>query len=224
MKHLLAACATAALLMAGTASAHDSKGADRDVVADYDFTDFDSITVEGVYLLDIQEGDTFSIRTETSKDDAKWQDVTLKGRTLVLGTKKSKKNKRWNNDDNHSNGVQVIITMPRLVDLEVAGVATGTISAFTGGNVDIDIAGVSELTLSGTCDRLDIDMAGVGDVDAEGLKCDDVDADLGGIGSLSVYAANSIDASAGGLGSIEVYGDPERRDIEDGFMSKVKIR
>lgn len=222
MKHLLAAGATAALLMAGTAFAHDTKDADRDVVRSFDFANFDSITIEGVYLLDIREGDTFSIRTKATEDDAKWQDVTLKGRTLSLGTKKSK-NKRWNkNSDSH--GVEAIITMPRLVDLEVAGVATGTISAFTGGNVDIDIAGVSELTLSGTCDRLDIDMAGVGDVDAEALKCDDVDADLGGVGSLSVYAATRIDASAGGLGSIEVYGNPEFRDIDDGFMSKVKIR
>lgn len=222
MKHLLVAGATAALLMAGTASAHDSKHADRDVISDYDFAGFDSITIEGVYLLDIQEGDTFSIRTEATEEDAKWQDVTLKGRTLSLGQKKSK-NKRWNKNDN-SNGVRAIITMPRLIDLEVAGVATGTISAFTGGNIDIDIAGVSELTLSGTCDRLDIDMAGVGEVDAEALKCDDVDANLGGVGSLSVYAATRIDASAGGLGSIEVYGDPEYRDIDDGFMSKVKIR
>lgn len=222
MKHLLTAGATAVLLLAGTASAHDSKDADRDVVSDYDFTNFDSIEIEGVYLLDIQDGDTFSIRTEATEEDAKWQDVTMTGRTLTLGMKKSK-SKRWNKNNN-SHGVRAIITMPRLVDLEVAGVATGTISAFTGGNVDIDIAGVSELTLSGTCDRLDIDMAGVGDVDAEALKCDDVDADLGGVGSLSVYAATSIDASAGGMGSIEVYGDPEVRDINDGFMAKVKIR
>jgi hypothetical protein len=222
MKHLLAAGATVALLMAGTAYAHDSKHADRDVISDFDFTNFDSISVEGVYLLDIRAGDTFSIRTEATDEDAKWQDVTLKGSTLHLGMKKSK-SKRWNKNDN-SSGVRAIITMPRLIDLDVAGVATGTISAFTGGNVDVDIAGVSELTLSGTCDRLDIDMAGVGEVDGQALKCDDVDADLGGVGSLSVYASTSIDASAGGLGSIEVYGDPEMRDIDDGFMSKVKIR
>lgn len=222
MKHLLAAGATAALLMAGSAHAHDSKHAERDVIANYDFTNFDSISIEGVYLLDIREGDRFSVRTEATEDDATWQDVTLKGRTLNLGRKDSG-HKQWNKNSD-SDGVRAIITMPRLIDFAVAGVATGEVSAFTGGNVDIDIAGVSDLTLSGTCDRLDIDMAGVGDVDASALKCDDVDADLGGIGSLSVYAATRIDASAGGLGNIEVYGDPEFRDIDDGFMSKVKIR
>lgn len=221
MKHLLAASATAVLLLSSPAFAHDDKDHKRDVVADYDFTDFDSITIEGVYLLDVRAGDTFSVRTEADADDAKWLNVTKSGRTLNL-TRTKRDHKRWKNDN--SQGVRAIITMPRLVDLEVAGVATGKVSAFTGGNVDIDIAGVSELTLSGTCDRLDIDLAGVGEVDARALKCDDVDADLGGVGSMSVYAAESIDANAGGIGSIEVYGNPELRDVEDGFMAKVKIR
>lgn len=222
MKHLLAAGATAALLIAGTAQAHDKDRADRDVVQEFDFTNFDSITVEGVYLLDIQAGDRFSIRTEATDEDAEWMEVKLEGKTLMLSTKSRRRNRGRHNGNSH--GVKAIVTMPRLVDLEVAGVATGTVSAFTGGNVDVDIAGVSDLNLSGTCDRLDIDMAGVGEVDAKELKCDDVDADLGGVGSLTVYAATSVDASAGGLGSIDVYGDPEITDIDDGFMSKVKIR
>lgn len=219
MKHLFTASAIAVLLMAGSAAAHDSKDANRDVVADFDFKDFDSIKISGVYLLDIREGDTFSVRTAATEEDAKWQDVTLKGRTLVLGSRKSSWKK---NNDSH--GIQATITLPRLVDLDVTGVATGVVSAFTGGSVDIDIAGVSDLTLSGTCDRLEIDLAGVGDVNAEDLICDDVVADMGGVGSLTVYASKSIDADAGGIGSIEVYGNPDEREVDDGFMAKVKIR
>lgn len=219
MKHLFTASAVAVLLMAGPAVAHDTKDAKRDVVADFDFKGFDSIKIEGVYLLDITEGETFSIRTEATEQDAKWQNVTLKGRTLVLGSRKSSWKK---NNDSH--GVRAVITLPRLVDLDVTGVATGVVSAFNGGSIDIDIAGVSDLTLSGNCDRLDIDLAGVGDVNAEDLICDDVDADMGGVGSLSVYAAKSIHADAGGIGTIEVYGDPDQRDVDDGFMAKVKIR
>lgn len=219
MKHLFTASAIAVLLMAGSAAAHDSKDANRDVVADFDFKDFDSIKVSGVYLLDIREGDTFSVRTEATEKDAKWQDVTLKGRTLVLGSRKTSWKK---NNDSH--GIQATITMPRLADLDVTGVATGVVSAFTGGSIDVDIAGVSDLTLSGNCDSLDIDLAGVGDVNAEDLVCDHVDADMSGVGSLSVYAAKSINADAGGIGSIEVYGNPDQRDVDDGFMAKVKIR
>jgi hypothetical protein len=219
MKHLFTASAIAVLLMAGSAAAHDPEDVNRDVVADFDFKDFDSIKIEGVYLLDIRQGNTFSIRTEATEDEAEWQEVTLKGRTLVLGSRKS----GWKKNNN-SHGVQATITLPRLVDLDVTGVATGVVSAFAGGNVDVDIAGVSDLTLSGICDRLDIDLAGVGDVNAEDLVCDDVDADMGGVGSISVYAAKSIDADAGGIGSIEVYGNPDQRSVDDGFMAKVKFR
>jgi len=219
MKHLFTASAIAVLLMAGSAAAHDPEDVNRDVVADFDFNDFDSIKIEGVYLLDIRQGDTFSVRTEATEDEAKLQEVTLNGRTLVLGSRKS----GWKKNNN-SHGVQATITLPRLVDLDVTGVATGVVSAFAGGNVDVDIAGVSDLTLSGICDRLDIDLAGVGDVNAEDLVCDDVDADMGGVGSISVYAAKSIDADAGGIGSIEVYGNPDQRSVDDGFMAKVKFR
>ncbi len=58
------------------------------------------------------------------------------------------------------------------------GVASGEVSAFTGGRISIDVGGVSDLTLSGACSRLNIDMGGVGKVDAEALKCDHVYADI----------------------------------------------
>lgn len=221
MKYLLAAAATT-LLIAGTAVAHDGDNVDRDVVADYDFSGFDSIDVSGVYKLDIRAGDRFSVRTEATEDGAEWLDVKLKGDTLVLGKKKRHKSSDWKND-HHDHGVHVIVTMPRLVDLDVSGVATGEVSAFTGGRINIDVGGVSDLTLSGTCSRLDIDMGGVGKVDAEALKCDHVDADMGGVGKLSVYAAKSIRADSGGMSTINVYGNPSDTNVESSRMSKVKM-
>jgi len=221
MKHLFLAGATAAMLIAGSSQAY-AKSDKRDVVANYDFSGFDKIEIAGVYELDIQAGNRFSVRTEATQKQAKRLRVELDGDTLVLA--RNEESKSWKNKNNNDGSVLVIVTMPRLTDLEVAGVATGEISAFTGGSIDIDIAGVGDLTLSGTCDELDIDVAGVGEVDARDLKCDHVDADLGGVGELSVYASESVDASAGGIGSIDVYGDPEETHIDDGFMAKVKMR
>jgi len=221
MKYLLAAAATT-LLIAGSAVAHDGDEVDRNVVADYDFSGFDSIDVSGVYKLDVRAGDQFSVRTEATEDSAEWLEVKLKGDTLILGKKKTRKSHDWKGE-HHDHGVHVIVTMPRLVDLDVSGVATGEISAFTGGRINIDIGGVSDLTLSGTCSRLDIDMGGVGKVDAEALKCDHVDADMGGVGKLSVYAAKSINADSSGMSKIDVYGNPSDTNVESSRMAKVNI-
>ncbi|GLQ24872.1 hypothetical protein GCM10007853_27460 [Algimonas ampicilliniresistens] len=222
MKYLLAAAATT-LLIAGTAVAHDGDNIERDVIADYDFRGFDSIDVSGVYELDVRSGKRFSVRTEATEDSAEWLEVKLKGDTLYL----SKKNNHKffdRDDDRHDHAVRVIVTMPKLTDLDVSGVASGEISAFTGGRISIDVGGVSDLTLSGACSRLNIDMGGVGKVDAEALKCDHVYADMGGVGKMSVYAAKSIKADSGGMSKIDVYGNPSDRDVESSRMAKVNIR
>lgn len=229
MKHFaksLTIGACAALTLVATASAHDSDDHDdsvvRDVVADYNFRGFDTIEVEGVYKLDVRHGDSFSVRTEATKRDAEWLDVTRRGDTLYLSRKDTGR-KNWG-ENNSSKGVLAVITLPRLDSLTVAGVATGKVASFKGGDINVTIAGVSDLTLTGTCDELNIEMAGVGDVNASGLKCESVDAELGGVGELSVYASDRVNAESGGIGQIEVYGDPDVRMVSDGFMSKVKFR
>ena len=93
-----------------------------------------------------------------------------------------------------------------------------------GGSLDVALQGVGELDLSGTCDSLDIDLSGVGEIDAEDLVCEDVDASMGGVGELTVHATKSVNADAGGIGEIVVYGDPEDRDVDDGFMAKVRFK
>lgn len=224
MKYLLASAAVA-LLASGAALAHEGDHDDdkkRDVVVDYDYSGFTAIEVEGVYVLDIRAGDDYSVQTRATRKEADKFEIRLEGDTLVLANDEEKRSKSWKGRNN--SGIKVIITMPHLEDLDVAGVASGTVSAFTGGDVDLDVAGVSSLTLEGTCDTLTVDLAGVGEMDAHDLECRHVEADMGGVGELSVYASESVDASAGGMGQIEVHGDPKDRDVSDSFMAKVRFR
>lgn len=218
----------AALLVAtpATVYAHDwDDDVKRDVKETYDFTGFDSIEIEGVYLLDIQQGDTFSVKTEAREKDAEWMDVYLDGDTLVLGQKDSD-DRGWRKKKNKNNhkGIRAIITMPQLDRLSVAGIATGHIEAFNGGDVDVEIAGIGDLALSGTCDGLTLEFAGMGDVDASELECRDVDAEMGGMGALKVYASDSVDATIGGMGSIDVYGNPKSVRKDKSMFSSIHVK
>ncbi|MGB3455906.1 MAG: DUF2807 domain-containing protein [Litorimonas sp.] len=223
MKTLLATTSAAILVAALSlpAWAGDRSSAKRDVVTQHDLSGFDKIEVSGVYELDIREGDRFSVRTEATEKDARRQDVTVSNGRLILAANDDEK-RNWNPGD-RDGSILAVITLPRLSGLEVAGVATGEVSAFTGGNLSVEIAGVGNLELSGECDSLEIEMAGVGEVDAEDLVCEDVEATLGGVGELSVHATRRVEANAGGIGQIEVYGDPGIRDVSDGFMAKVRF-
>jgi hypothetical protein len=228
-KFIQTASATALILVgAGHAFAHNHKGDHdhdksdkRSVVASYDFSGFDSIDVEGVFELDIRAGDSFSVRTEATPRQAERLEVRLDGDTLILSRDDEK---RSNGRKKNNSATLVVVTMPQLRDLDVAGVATGEVSAFQGGDVDVDVAGVGDLELNGTCGTLDIDVAGVGEVDARDLVCDTVVADMGGVGELAVHATRSVEADVGGIGEINVYGNPDIRDVSDGFLSKVRFK
>ncbi|GLQ24871.1 hypothetical protein GCM10007853_27450 [Algimonas ampicilliniresistens] len=221
MKTLLSGVIAAALLASPVMAHGDDDDVKRDVKQTHDLKDFDKIEVVGVYKLDIRSGDKFSVRTEARKKDAKWMKVRQEGDTLVLGAEDDEGHKTRGR---HNKGILAIVTMPRLSSLEVAGIATGEVSAFTGGDVDVDIAGISDLALSGTCDRLDIQLAGMGDLDAHDLKCADVNAELGGMGSMDVYASERIDATVGGMGSIDVHGGPTDVSTDKSMFSSIKIR
>jgi hypothetical protein len=118
----------------------------------------------------------------------------------------------------------MVITMPALSAMDVAGVVTGNVRAIDAKKLQLEFAGVGELTLAGKCGDLELDMAGVGELDAGDLKCEDVDVNLAGMGEASVYASERIDANAAGMGQINVYGDPEVVQKSSTFMSKVHIK
>lgn len=221
MKKLLAASMTAALLASPAMAHDDDDDHKREIKQSYDFDGFDKISVVGVYKLDVQAGDEFSVRTEARKKDAEWMKVSLDGDTLILGTEEEDNDIKWKRN---RKGVKAIVTMPRLSHLEVAGIATGKVSAFTGGDVEVEIAGISDLSLMGECDELQIELAGMGDLDARDLQCTDVEAQLGGMGELDVYASKRVDAEVAGMGSIEVYGNPDDVTTDKTMFSSIKIR
>lgn len=207
--------AMAILLTAAPSFAHDAKAEVEEI---YPLSGFDTITVEGVYHLDVRVGPDFSVETSGSKKDMAKIEVYVKNGALVLGQKDNKR-KSQNNK-----GVNATITLPALKAMEVAGVVTGEVSRIDADRFELDFAGVGELELSGTCGDLEIDMAGIGELDAKGLKCKDVDVDLAGMGEATVYASERVNAEAAGMGSIDVYGNPDVVQKSSNFMAKVHIR
>ena len=221
MKTVLgAASAMALLLSAQTATAHDDK-AKVEVEESYDLSGFDNITVEGVYHLDVEVGDSFSIETSGSKKDMAKIEVYVRGDSLVLGRKDNTR-KKIGGENNH--GVNAVITLPKLTGIEIAGVVTGEVSKINAESFSVEFAGVGDLTLSGKCTDLELEMAGVGDLDASDLKCEDVDVELAGMGEASVYASERVNAEAAGMGQINVYGKPDVVQKSSAFMSKVRIK
>jgi len=205
-----------------SATAHDVDSKEK-VEQTHDITGFDAISVAGIYKLEVEVGDDFSVFTSGKAKDVAHMKVYLKGSTLVLDQNedgpKHIKMKRKNN-----NGITARITLPSLNAIDIAGIGTGEINGVDSDSFDIDIAGISDLEISGNCDRLEADMAGMGDLDAQDLECKDVNVDLAGMGQMKVYASDSVNADAAGMGQIEVYGNPKDVEKSKNFMASVKLK
>ncbi len=203
--------------LAFSAAAHDVDGEN---LTQHDLSGFTEISVSGVYNLDVTVGEDFSVTTSGSDKEIEFMEISVEEGVLKLATKKGKKS--WN--IGNKQGIHAVITLPKLNAMEVAGVATGDVNDIDTSDLDVDVAGIAELTLTGSCGSLDLDIAGMGEVDAEALKCDNVDVDIAGMGEATVYASESVDADAAGMGQITVYGKPDTVRKSDNFMSKVKIK
>lgn len=209
---------SACALMATSAFAHDDdRDRSNDVKQTHELSGFDNIEIVGVYELDVKVGPEFSVKTSGAQKILKNMKVYVRGDTLILDTDHKGKIK-----NNH--GVLATITLPYLDGLDITGVGTGDITGIEADNFTLDVSGVGEMDLEGTCGSLRAEVSGVGDFSTADLKCEDVKAELSGVGEFTVYASESADVSAMGIGQVVVLGNPKSITKDSSFLSKVRVR
>jgi len=201
---------------------HEDNNSKKQVEQDFDYRDFDKITVVGVYNMDVKVGESgYSIHTSGEERYMSNMNVYVEDGTLYLETNEEGKHRSWKGKNNK--GIDISITLPSLAGLEITGIGNGEIEGIDSDAFTIEVAGLGAMELSGRCGKLDADYAGMGDLDARDLKCEDVTIDMSGMGSASVFASESVDADMSGMGSIDVYGKPKKVKKDKGFMSSIDI-
>ena len=215
--------ATTLLAVPMTVSAHpdheDDKRDTTKVTEVYNFKDFDSISVSGVYEVDVEVGKDYSITLTGPAYEMENVEVENRDGKLRLGSKK----KKWKNRG-HRDGIEATITLPALTDVHVSGVASGDITGVDADRFELHVSGVAEVDIDGRCDKLEAHVSGVGELDARELKCGDADVHLSGVGEVSVYASEYADVSASGVGEVDVYGDPKKVDKNKSLFTQINIK
>ncbi|MCA8889681.1 MAG: DUF2807 domain-containing protein [Parvularculaceae bacterium] len=168
-------------------------------------SDFDRISVAGVFDLDVMVGEDFAVEVHGAQKALDGADIYVENRVLVLdiGDTKLQGRRRV-----LAGGLNAQISLPVLAGVDIAGVVDGEIEGISADEFSIEFSGVGELDLDGECGVLKASMSGIGELDAARLKCRDVEVDVSGIGEARFFASDRIDASFGGLGKIEVEGSP----------------
>ena len=211
---------TAATVFTVGAHAHDDDHS-KTITQTFDFNDFDSVSIGGVYEVDIKVGPSYSISLTGNEDQMENVKVSTEDNTLYLG----KKDKKYKKKKQHNHkGIIASITLPDLEALKVSGVASGDVENIDADDFDLSVSGVAEVNIDGSCNTLTARVSGVGELDAENLKCKDVDVTLSGVGEVSVYASKSVDVKASGVGNVQVYGNPDKVSKKKAMFTNVTIK
>lgn len=194
---------------------------DRDKSADisktYDLKDFDKIDVAGVYELHVNVGGDYAIEISGPQTQMDRVEVSVSNGELRLDERQHETH--WRNH----RSLTATITVPALSAVDISGVVDGEIKGVASDSFSSDISGVGHMEIDGTCGRLKADVSGVGELNAEDLKCKNVDVEVSGVGKASVYASEAVKASVNGMGEIRVSGSPAQVEKSGGLFSKIRV-
>jgi len=182
----------------------------------YDLRDFTRIEVSGVYDISVEVGPDFSIRLSSREASLDRVHVRAANETLYLGHQKGRS---WRS----KKSVDAAISLPALYGIEASGVVDGEIRGIDTDLFRVEVSGVGDLMLKGTCGMLRARLSGVGDLDASDLKCAHVDVKVSGVGDARVHASESLDANVSGIGDLTCFGSPSRVKKNKTFFSSISV-
>ena len=106
--------------------------------------------------------------------------------------------------------MSVDVTVPTLRALTLSGSGTVVADGIDAKRLTVALPGSGILRANGTATALEVEHAGSGDAQLEGIAASDVHAVLSGSGRIVVTATKSLDATVSGSGAIFYGGDPSQ--------------
>ncbi|MFQ2200211.1 GIN domain-containing protein [Aeromonas hydrophila] len=128
-----------------------------------------------------------------------------------------------------SEPIDITITLPRLNELALAGLARGDLGGFKGDELVLSVAGLGDIVASqleldrlegniagagnldlgeGSAMEIELNIAGAGGVLGAGLQGEKVEVNIAGSGDVEVRASELLKVGIAGSGSVSYWGDP----------------
>ena len=103
--------------------------------------------------------------------------------------------------------IDITITLPKVEELALAGLARGDLSGFSGDELVLSVAGVGDIVADGLeLDRLEGNIAGAGSLDLGTGSARDVELNIAGAGGVSgaQFKGEKVEVNIAGSGDVEV--------------------
>lgn len=199
---------------------------------------FDGVALSGGFNVIVRQGSAHKLEVKADRNLLTYIETRVvengKGRTLQIEPKKGF-------SIQSSTNPSMVIEMPSLRAVSVAGSGTVKVEAMKTGGVDAAIAGSGDIRFAnleaeklamkvsgsgdivaaGRCASASVSIAGSGDVKAAELLADEVKVTIAGSGDAQVNAARRLNVSIAGSGDVKYAGSPE---ISSSIAGSGKVR
>jgi hypothetical protein len=194
---------------------HDNRieGSGHYETRSFDLHDFDTIRIDGVFVIEVTAGEDYSVELEAEDNLLDLIIVEVRRGELVLDI---------DDDYDIETDEQILLTisMPALVEINGNGVYELKATGLDNEKTEIRAQGVGNIELEGRTRDLEVRCEGVGNVDLRNLVAQNADVRVEGVGDAYVNVEQDLRARVSGLGEIKYAGHPESVDDEvNGFGS-----
>lgn len=186
----------------------------------FQVADFTGVSLRGADDVEVKTGATFAVTAEGDSALLDRLEIRKDGNTLRVGRKEG--DWKWGG----GKGAKITVTMPRLVNADVAGSGNMTvdraegdfggsiagsgnlsIAQLRGGKADLSIAGSGDLRIAaGQASEIDASIAGSGDIDVFTVRAARGDLSIAGSGNIRAQITDAADISIVGSGDVELTG------------------
>lgn len=156
-----------------------------------------------------------AINAKVILEQGSQQKVTIEAQQNIINNIETKINKnswsiKFDEKVSSHDAIKIYITMPTIKGLAIAG--NGDIEGRTPFNgiekLDISIAGNGDVDLAGSSEILNISIAGNGDVQVADFKAGDCQVSIAGSGDCFVHVTDNLKVSIAGSGDVNYKGSP----------------
>ncbi|NMO90523.1 head GIN domain-containing protein [Actinomycetospora sp. TBRC 11914] len=162
---------------------------------------FDSIEFSGAGTVTVEQSGTDSVEVRADDNIVPLLTTTVAGTTLRLGAQP-------NAAIGGATTIEYHVTARQLRGLVLSGAGSINATRIDAPQVSLANSGAGRLVIAGRTTTENVDLIGLGQIDASALPTQDADVNVGGTGTATVNAARTLNATVTGVGSIEYLGNP----------------
>ncbi len=162
---------------------------------------FDSIEFSGAGTVTVEQSGSDSVQVRADANIVPLLTTTVDGTTLRLGVQPNAAIGRATTIEYH-------VTARQLRGLVLDGAGNVNATQIDAPQVALANGGAGRLTATGRTGAENVELVGLGEIDASGLAAQDANVSVGGAGTAAVNAARTLTATVTGIGSIKYVGNP----------------